>query len=121
MKTKAEDERAAAAAAAVSASASARPVAAAAGETPTTKLWELVLSKAEIEALESLATNSAVEAERGLLGKLKLLKREAEVADRLASERMREREMETEMEEVEVEMEKSTMNNMEERCGDLRQ
>jgi hypothetical protein len=66
------------------------------GSVSPTKLWELVLSKAEIEALESLATNSAVEAERGLLGKLKLLKREAEVADRLASERMRERERETE-------------------------
>jgi hypothetical protein len=46
---------------------------------------QLVLSKAEIEALESLATNSAVEAERSLLEKLKLLKREAEVADILAT------------------------------------
>ena len=51
----------------------------------TARGMQLVLSKAEIEALESLATNSAVEAERSLLEKLKLLKREAEVADILAT------------------------------------
>jgi Ca2+-binding EF-hand superfamily protein len=41
----------------------------------------LVLSQAEIEALESLASNSAMQAERSLLEKLKMLKYEAEIAD----------------------------------------
>ena len=42
------------------------------------------LTHAEIEALESLATDSAVTFERSLFEKLKLLKREAEVADILS-------------------------------------
>jgi len=60
---------------------------------------QLVLSKAEIEALESLATNSAVVAERSLLEKLKLLKREAEIADILAEGRNMEKENEYEEEQ----------------------
>ena len=46
----------------------------------------LVLSQAEIQALESLASNSAVQAERTLFEKLKMIKYEAEIADALEAD-----------------------------------
>ncbi len=52
-------------------------------EVPATRI---VLSQAEIEALESLASNSALQAERSLLEKLKMLSHQAEVSDMLAIE-----------------------------------
>jgi hypothetical protein len=69
------------------------------------------LTHAEIEALESLATNSAVTFERSLFEKLKLLKREAEVADVLSQTSIKRHEQEDVEEESEDEDDKVDMTN----------